>query len=55
MQLAINFKNDGVEVIKLDSEDDEIIENFKDGLKEINLIKEKKLDSRPIQDFLNEL
>ena len=50
-----HFKNDGVEVIKLDSSDDEIINNFKDGLKEIQLINKGKLTSRPVQDFLNEL
>jgi len=50
-----HFKNDGVEVVKLDNTDDEIINNFKNGLDEISLIKQGKLTSRPIQDFLNEL
>ncbi|MBL0707541.1 MAG: hypothetical protein JJW00_00630 [Sulfurimonas sp.] len=50
-----HFKNDGVEVIKLDSADDEIINNFKDGLNELNLIKKGTLTSRPVQEFLNEL
>jgi len=50
-----HFQNDGVEVIKLDNTDDEIINNFKNGLSEINLIKEGKITSRPIQEFLNEL
>jgi len=50
-----HFKNDGVEVIKLDNTDDEIINNFKIGLKEIELINQGKLTSRPIQEFLNEL
>ena len=50
-----HFQNDGVEVIKLDNSDSEIINNFKDGLEEINLVKQGKLASRPIQDFLNEL
>lgn len=50
-----HFKNDGVEVVKLDSADDEIINNFKDGLNEINLIKQGKLNSRPVEEFLNEL
>lgn len=50
-----HFKNDGVEIIKLDNTDDEIINNFKNGLAEISLIKQGKLNSRPIQDFLNEL
>ena len=50
-----HFQNDGVEVIKLDNTDDEIINNFKDGLNEINLIKQGKVTSRPVQDFLNEL
>lgn len=50
-----HFKNDGVEVIKLDTADDEIINNFKDGLNEINLIKQGKLNSRAVEEFLNEL
>lgn len=50
-----HFKNDGVEVIKLDNTDDEIINNFKDGLNEITLINQGKLNSRPVQEFLNEL
>ncbi len=50
-----HFQNDGVEVIKLDNTDDEIINNFKNGLSEINFIKEGKITSRPIQEFLNEL
>ncbi len=50
-----HFKNDGVEVIKLDNSDDEIINNFKNGLNEINLIKQGKLTSKSVQNFLNEL
>ena len=50
-----HFKNDGVEVVKLDNSDNEIINNFKIGLDEINYIKQGKLSSRPIQEFLNEL
>lgn len=50
-----HFKNDGVEVIQLDSSDNEIIHSFKSGLDEIQLIKEGKLDSRSVQEFLNEL
>ena len=50
-----HFRNDGVEVIKLDTEDADVIHNFKDGLQEIQLVKEGNLASRPIQDFLDEL
>jgi len=50
-----HFKNDGVEVIKLDNTDNEIINNFKTGLNEINLINKGDLTSRPVQEFLNEL
>ncbi len=50
-----HFKNDGVEVVKLDDTDDEIINNFKDGLNEIHLINQGELNSRPVQEFLNEL
>ncbi len=50
-----HFKNDGVEVIKLDNTDEEVINNFKDGLNEIHLINQGELNSRPVQEFLNEL
>ena len=50
-----HFKNDGVEVIKIDSDDNTIINNFEEGLKEIKLIEEGKINSRPVQEFLNEL
>ena len=50
-----HFQNDGVEVIKLDNTDDEVINNFKNGLNEIKLVKQGKMTSRPIQEFLNEL
>ncbi|MEA3497997.1 MAG: hypothetical protein U9R16_02945 [Campylobacterota bacterium] len=50
-----HFKNDGVEVVRLDNTDDEIINNFKDGLNEIHLINQGELNSRPVQEFLNEL
>jgi len=50
-----HFKNDGVEVIKLDNTDDEVVNNFKDGLNEIHSINQGELKSRPVQEFLNEL
>jgi hypothetical protein len=50
-----HFKNDGVEVIQLDTSDDTVVDNFKDGLKEIALIEQGKLTSRSVQEFLNEL
>ena len=53
--LLEHFQNDGVEVIKLDNTDDEIINNFKNGLNEIKLVEQSKINSRPIQEFLNEL
>jgi len=53
--LLERFKNDGVEIIKIDDSDEEIIDNFKEGLKEINLIEQGKLTSKPVQNFLNEL
>jgi hypothetical protein len=71
MQIAVNFQNDtiaqkvlwilerfkydGVEVITLDDTDGEIIDSFKAGLKEIDLINQGKLESRPVQEFLNEI
>jgi ABC-type ATPase involved in cell division len=50
-----HFKNDGVEVIQLDTSDDTVVDNFKEGLKEIALIEQGKLTSRSVQEFLNEL
>ncbi len=50
-----HFKDDGVEVIKLDNTDTEVLDNFKTGLNEIHLIEQGKLTSRPAQEFLNEL
>ena len=72
MQLAINiqnesiadkvlwmlkhFKNDGVEVLELDSTyEKEVLNSFQTGLKEINAIKDGRLKSRPIQELLDEL
>ena len=50
-----HFKNDGVEIIKLDDTDGEIINNFKEGLHEIELINKGELNSRSAKEFLNEL
>ncbi len=50
-----HFKNDGVEIIKLDDTDGEIINNFKEGLHEIELINKGELTSRSAKEFLNEL
>jgi len=60
MQVAVNFENDTIAqkvlwILEHFKNDDEIINNFKSGLKEIDLIKQGKLTSRPVQDFLNEL
>ena len=55
LQILGHFKKDGVEIIKIDDTDNEIINNFKEGLHEIKLINEGELNSRPIQEFLNEL
>jgi hypothetical protein len=50
-----HFKSDGVEVVPLDDSDDEVVNNFKEGLKEIDLINKKKLNSRSAREFLDEL
>ena len=71
MQVAVNFPNetiaqkillflekfrdDGVEIIKLDDSDEEILDNFKEGLAEIKLINQGKLKAKPIEEFLDEL
>ena len=47
------FKDNGVEIIKID--DSEIIDNFKDRLEELDLIKMGKIKPKEVEDFLNEL
>ena len=49
------FENDGVEIVQLDDDDDMIINSFKEGLKEVQLIKKGELSARPVQEFLDEL
>jgi len=72
MQLAINiqnesiadkvlwmlsrFKNDGVEVVKLDSTyEKEVLSDFTEGLAEIKAIKNGTLKSRPVKELFDEL
>ncbi len=50
-----HFKNDGVDVIDIDNKTDKIVDNFKEGLSEIQLINKGKLSSRPVKEFLDEL
>jgi len=49
------FKNDGVEIIETDDSDSLILKNFKEGLKELKLVKEGKIEAKDAQEFLNEL
>ncbi|MEO1954846.1 MAG: hypothetical protein ABGW74_09085 [Campylobacterales bacterium] len=44
-------------VVMYDTKDtnDEILDNFKTGIEELKLIKQGKLDSKSIEDFLDEL
>ena len=49
------FKNDGVEVVILDDQDSDIIDGFRDSIREIKQIEKGKLNSKPIEEFLNEL
>jgi len=49
------FKNDGVEIIETDDSDSLILKNFKEGLKELKLAKEGKIEAKDAQEFLNEL
>ncbi len=53
--LLEHFKNDGVEVVKLDDSDEEIIDNFREGLSELKAIEKGTLNSKPIQEFLDEI
>ena len=50
-----HFKNEGVDVIRLDTGDDEVLEHFRDGLQEVQQITQGEISSRPVQEFLNEL
>ena len=50
-----HFKNEGVDVIRLDTGDDEVLEHFRDGLQEVQQITQGEISSRPVQEFLNAL
>ena len=53
--LLEHFKKDGVEVVQLDCSDNEIVDSFKEGLNEVHLINQGKLESKSVQDFLDEI
>jgi hypothetical protein len=53
--LLEHFKGDGVEIIELDDRDEEIINNFREGMQEIKLIEKNQLKAKPVNEFLNEL
>ncbi len=53
--LLEHFKNDGVEIVRLDDSDEEIIDSFREGMKEIHLIEQGKVQSKPVEKFLDEL
>ncbi len=53
--LLERFKDDGVEIIKIDDSDSEVIDNFKEGIKELDLIDMGKIKPKEVEDFLNEL
>ncbi len=55
MQIIIDFKDDSVEIIKIDDSDSEVIDNFKEGIKELDLINIGKIKPKEVEDFLNEL
>ena len=51
-----HFKNDGVEVLKLNSQNEkEVLGNFREGLKEIEAIHSGNLHSRPVKELLDEI
>ena len=51
-----HFKNDGVEVLKLNSQNEkEVLGNFREGLKEIEAISSGNLRSRPVKELLDEI
>jgi hypothetical protein len=50
-----HFKDDGIEIIEFENLDDEVINNFKEGLQEVKLIQQRKIDAKLAKDFLNEL
>ena len=50
-----HLKNDGVEVIKIDDDNEYILNEFRNGLREIKLIEDGKLKSKPIEKLLNEI
>ena len=50
-----HFKDDGVEVVEIDNNDQEVIQNFKKGLIELNQVLDGKLEARDVEEFLDEL
>ena len=50
-----HFKDDGVEVVKIDNNDQEVIQNFKKGLIELNQVLDGNLEARDVEEFLDEL
>lgn len=54
IELLKNF-----DFVQVDSEDEDskeaILKNIREGLKEVQLIKQKKIKTRSAKDFLNEL
>ena len=51
-----HFKNDGVEVLKLNtSDEEEILESFSQGIREIKAVNNGTLCSKPVKELLDEL
>jgi len=50
-----HFKSDGVKVIQISDNEDEILENFQESLQEMKLVLDNKLKSKPVEELLNEL
>lgn len=71
MQIAVNFKNDeiakkilwilehfqneGVEIIEIENSEEVILDHFREGLREVKLIKNQQLKSRAVEELLSEL
>jgi len=51
-----HFKSDGVQVVKLNNKNEAtVLSGFKDGLSELKSVQDGSLQSRPMQDLLDEL
>jgi hypothetical protein len=55
LEKVLNLLSTSTPEVKISKEKKEIIEDVKQGMKELKMIEQGKLKSTPLKDFLNEL